>query len=283
MVMSEEGKEEKKAIAFQDDGFEGYVDEYVNPPEQAITSIVQGTRIKFSNDGRWVDSEDSEIDTNKELIAVKLLRVLQKWSPDNTPLETRILAPNEPWPDIDAMNDACPRSEWRQDFNGNPTGPWQTQRVCYFVQPISLKKFTYVTGTIGGQRAILELASNVTWMRKRVNPGALAVVKLESTFMPTRYGGRMAPSLTIVRWLGPSDGGGEPVITTPPSTALPPQGATQSNPATSAAEILPPLKPAAAPQPARSSKPKSEVSPTAGLEPIERPTVKQDLQDEVPW
>jgi hypothetical protein len=184
MVMSEEGKEEKKAIALQDDGFEGYVDEYVNPPEKAITSIVQGTRIKFSNDGRWVDSEDSEIDTSKELIAVKLLRVLQKWSPDNTPLETRILAPNEPWPDIDAMNDACPRSEWRQDFNGNPTGPWQTQRVCYFVQPISLKKFTYVTGTIGGQRAISELASNVTWMRKRVKPPRRWLVN-PNLFKPT--------------------------------------------------------------------------------------------------
>jgi hypothetical protein len=214
--------------------------------------------------------------------------VIQKWSPENLPLETRILAPNEPWPDIDAMNDACPRNEWRQDFNGNPVGPWQAQRVCYLMHEISMKKFTYVTGTIGGQRAMSELASNVAWMRKRVNAGATPIVKLESIFMPTRYGGRMAPSLTIVRWLGPSGGGGESIGVTAPPTALPPQSAAaQGNPATSTAEILPPLKSSAtsAPtaKPAAKPKSKAEMKPTAGLQPIEQPTVKRDLQDEIPW
>jgi hypothetical protein len=291
--MSEQDSEEKKVVVLHqnDDGFEGYVDEYVNPPEQVSASIIVGTRLKYSNDGRWLDNENKPINTSQELIATKLLRVIQKWSPENLPLETKILAPNEPWPDIDAENDACPRNEWRQDFNGNPVGPWQAQRVCYLMHEISMKKFTYATATIGGQRAISELANNVAWRRKRVNAGATPIIKLDSIFMPTRYGGRMAPSLTIVRWLGPSGGGGQSIGVTAPPTALPPQkaaalpsqSAAQGNPATSAGEILPPLSSAATPKPARSSKPKSGISPTVGLQPIEQPTVKQDLQDEVPW
>ena len=112
--MNDRSDEMKNLPATEDDGFEGYCDTYVVPQEQANSSIIEGTRLKFSNEGKWVDSENADFDTDRELLAVRLLRVVQKWV-NNSVVETRILQPHEPWPDLEAMNEACPRSEWRED------------------------------------------------------------------------------------------------------------------------------------------------------------------------
>jgi len=292
--MSDRNDEIKKDVvlpATEDDGFEGYCDVYAAPPEQASSSIVEGTRLKFSNEGKWVDSENADFDTDRELLAVRLLRTVRKWPGDDSPAETRILQSHEPWPDLEAMNDACPRSEWREDFNGNMVGPWQLQRVAYLLDPgPSLQRFTYITGTIGGQRTLAELARNVSWMRKYRGAGVLPVVRLGSVFMPTRYGGRQAPCITIVRWIGPGGGGGEVELPTPPTTLPPPQAAPSGT-----AEILPPLSSAAkenpapkpaAPKPAapRPARPKSKpaAKATAGLQSVEEPSLAEEMRDEIP-
>jgi hypothetical protein len=289
--MNDQSDETKKDVALsaaEDDGFEGYCDTYVAPQEQTNASIVEGTQLKYANEGKWITREGADFDTNKELLVVRLLRVCQKWSPDNDPIEHKILAPNEPWPDVEAWNNACPRNEWRTGFNDDLVGPWQLQRVAYLLdRSAALKRFTYVTGTIGGQRTLSELARNVTWMRKYRGPGVLPVVRLESVFMPTRYGGRQAPCITIVRWIGPTGGGGEVESITPPPTLPPPQTAPDG-----VAEILPPLSPAAkekpalkpaASKPAPKPKQKPAAKISAGLQTVEGPSLKEEMQDEIPW
>ena len=150
-----------------------------------------------------------------ELIAVDVVRIAQKWV-NQEPAETVVLAPDEK-PCIDERNAAAPRSEWGEDFNGNPRGPWQFQLIVYLLDPGTMDRFTYPTGTIGGQIAVRELADKVKWMRRFKGDRVCAVVALSDVFMPTRFGGRQRPHLAIKRWVALGSG----ALAAPATTAIP--------------------------------------------------------------
>ena len=54
--------------------------------------VIQGTRLRFSNDFTWLNDADEEIASDLELVVVDRVRVLQKWI-DQSPVkdETRFL------------------------------------------------------------------------------------------------------------------------------------------------------------------------------------------------
>jgi hypothetical protein len=142
----------------------------------------------------------------QELIAIDILRIVQKWI-DQKPVETIIVPPGEKFPDVKAMNEAAPKSEWRENLNGEMIGPWQMQYILSLLDAHSLDKFTVPTSTIGGGIACRELADKVAWMRKHKGSNVSAVIKLADKFMNTRFGGRQRPHFNIVRWIG-FDGAG---------------------------------------------------------------------------
>jgi hypothetical protein len=106
--------------------------------------MIQGTRIKFSNEGKWTDNQGIELDPGKHYLAIGVERVVNKWPVEQgPPLETIVLAPGQPFPNIDKMNKACPKSEWREAF-GKQVGPYKPQRLLYLLDRLmTLDKYTF--------------------------------------------------------------------------------------------------------------------------------------------
>jgi hypothetical protein len=184
--------------------FTGYEDLVEGEEEQQIGALIQGTKIKFTNTAMWMANGDEELPADLKLVVVEILRVVQKWGPDGKPIEehTRILAPGEKWPDVAALNEACPRSEWRE-FRGQMFGPWQAQRIVYFVDLFAtMAKYTWPTATIGGRIAINDLVDRTKWAQKFHGAPLYPIVTLSDIPMNTRYGERQRPHFIVQKqWM----------------------------------------------------------------------------------
>src|SRR6516164_2641375 len=114
------------------DGFDGFTDETEGEDEQSSGSLIVGTKIKFDEAQVWVDSNGKKLPAGLELVFIKVRRVVRKWGPDNKSIEgeTKILEPHEKWPDFDALNAKCPKSQWHEAF-GKIRGPYRGQRLVY--------------------------------------------------------------------------------------------------------------------------------------------------------
>ena len=205
----------KQSTQTQLDGFTGYDDRVEGDDGPQGGAVIQGTIVKFSNEGKWITGDGDEMSPDHELVTVDVARIVQKWI-NQKPEETIFVAPGEKFPDVAEMNEKAPRSEWRENLNGEMVGPWQKQVVLYLVDLQTLDKFTYPTSTTGGSIAIHELCDKVKWMRRR-RPDANAVVTLSDVHMNTRFGGRQRPHFKIVRWIGFD---GEGALSTPKPLAL---------------------------------------------------------------
>src|SRR5262249_54537645 len=147
------------------DGFDGYTDESEggeqDQDQNTPRRVIQGERIAFSKQGIWVGADKQPLPSNLQLLVADVIRVVQKWGPDGMPAaDPHILGPNEKWPDIDAMNEACPKSEWRMYFN-QLIGPYQKQRVVYLWDPVTMNKYTWPTSSNSGMAAVANLVEKI--------------------------------------------------------------------------------------------------------------------------
>jgi len=275
-----------------DDSFAGFVDTYEGEDEIVNQRMIQGTRIKFSNEGKWTDNQGIELDPGKHYLAIGVERVVNKWPVEQgPPLETIVLAPGQPFPNIDKMNKACPKSEWREAF-GKQVGPYKPQRLLYLLDRLmTLDKYTFPTSTVGGTRAVHELADKIAWMRRYRQAGVRPLVQLSTTFMPTQYGGRQRPHFIIVDWIAPSGGDVKlehkptPQISGPAEAAA---GADVSTPATSATPATPATPATSTNSSAKSStkssaKPSKETLAKAGLKTVSEPSLAEEMSDDIPF
>jgi hypothetical protein len=200
----------------------------------------------------WVDRNDEQISPEREFLAVDIARVVQRWE-DNLPVETRILGPGEKVPDIKALNEAIPKKDWGKDPGGNPRAPWQFQYVVYLLDPNTLDRFSYPTGTTGGKIAVHDLKDKTLWMRKFRGEKVCAVVTLSDTFMNTQFGGRQRPHFIIKRWVQP---GGQPAVAAPEQLALPMQDVVEPTLSEQMKDEVPPFD-----DPADINVPKAPPSP----------------------
>jgi hypothetical protein len=196
------------------DGFSGFNEEVEGDDRPQGGSVIQGTLIKFTSEAEWVTGNGDEMSRERELIPIDIVRIVQKWI-DQKPVETIIVPPGDKFPDVKAMNEKAPRSEWRENMNGEMVGPWQMQYLVYLLDAHTLDKFTFPTSTIGGGMACRELADKVAWMRKYKGPKVSAVITLADTFMNTRFGGRQRPHFKVGRWIGFDTGGGGDALPAP--------------------------------------------------------------------
>ena len=199
------------------DNFEGWEDGVEGDDRPQGAGIIQGSLIKFTNEAMWVTRDGDELSADLELVAVDVGRVVQKWQDDRT-VETIILQPHQKFPDVEEMNEKVPKKEWVEGPDGNMRGPWQAQHILYLLDPKTMDKYTFPTGTTGGRIAIRELVDKTTWMRRLRGPTVYAVVLLSDTFMNTKWGGRQRPHFKIVHWisLGSESGQVEALPTPPP-------------------------------------------------------------------
>jgi hypothetical protein len=207
------------------DGFEGWEDRFEGDDRPEGAGIIQGILLKFTNEATWVTRDGDELPANLELVAVDVGRVVQKWQ-DQQPVETIILEPHQKFPDIQEMNEKVPREDWVEGPDGQPRGPWQAQHILYLLDPKTMDKYTFPTGTTGGRIAVGELRDKTVWMQRLRGPNVYAVVLLSDTFMRTRFGGRQRPHFKIVRWVRLDGEGGEVEALPPPSPHKPAQQTT---------------------------------------------------------
>ena len=98
-------------------------------------------------------------------------------------------------------------SECSDGPDGKRRGPYQAQYVLYLLNLATMDRYTFPTGTVGGQIAVREVVDKTKWMRKLRGANVYPVVTLSDTFMPTRFGGRQRPHFEIKRWVsfGPDE------------------------------------------------------------------------------
>jgi hypothetical protein len=229
------------------DNFAGWEDGVEGDDRPEGAGIIQGTLIKFTNEGKWPTRDGDELPTDLELVAANVNRVVQKWS-DGQPVETIILEPHQKFPDIEELNEKVPKKEWVEGPDGQPRGPWQAQHILYLLDTGPMDKYTFPTGTTGGRIAIGELRDKLVWMRRLRGPSVHPVITLADKFMNTKWGGRQRPHFKIVRWVSLGGEGGQ-------------------------VEALPPPPPLAAGEPAKSELPLKEVK---------EPTIQEDMNDDLP-
>lgn len=113
------------------DGFD-YESEYDDGDADSGGGILSGTtRIKYGPP--WMAAVSKEpMAASLELMAAKVERVIIRFHGTDVP-ETRVLEPGEKFPNMKALNDSVPRTEWATDFNGNPKGPWEAQHVLFLL------------------------------------------------------------------------------------------------------------------------------------------------------
>jgi hypothetical protein len=215
------------------DGFAGYEDAVEGDDEQTSSRVIQGTLLKFSNESEWITGDGEEMSSELELIVIDIGRVVQKWC-DGAPVETIVLAPGQRFPDVEKLNETVPKKEWEEGPDGKPRGPWQAQHVVYLLDPKTMDRYTWPTGTVGGAIAIRELVDKVKWMRRFRGQNVYAVVTLSDVHMRTRFGGRQRPHLAIQRWVTLGDDGH--ALPAPETPKLPGQGAKEVS-APSAKEV----------------------------------------------
>jgi hypothetical protein len=172
-------------------------------------NITKGEKIKFTLDFRWEIARSGEvIDPQREFLVAGILRVMQKWIPGQNKPETRILAPNEKFPDLKKLNDEAPRSEWRDKF-GKQVGPYQGAHIVYLIENAeTVSAFTWIADidTAGASRAVKELRETTQLTRRvRGQANLLPIATLSDTFMPTQYGGRQRAHFNILGYksIGP--------------------------------------------------------------------------------
>jgi hypothetical protein len=197
------------ALTPTSDGFDGYNGQVAG--DEGATQQggqIQGTLLRFGITARWEARDDRVISDDVRLIVTDIIRKVVKWGLDKGPPEETIIVPyGQPFPDIEGMNDAIPRNQWRQGFNGLE-GRWQPQQNVVLLNPLTMEVFTFITSTKGGFAAIRELVDKVKAMRKYRGPGVSPIVILGNKPMRTKYGERRRPDFNIIDWVGMRGTGG---------------------------------------------------------------------------
>jgi hypothetical protein len=254
------------------DGFDEIENEGVEGEDEGQQGgrIIQGTRLLFTNDFVWMTSDDEEFSRGRELAVVDTTRVVQKWV-DQKVEDTILVPPSQKWPDVDKLNEACPKSEWQEGPDSRMRGPWQRARVTYLVDLETMERFTHASGAVGTDICVREFRDKVRTMRRLRGEHVYAVVTLTDRFMPTRFGGRQRPDFKIMRWIS-----FDPEDKVLPAPTLPKEIDHVSN---TSEEAKPATKTNAQAQtkPATEIKPQGETKPTnTAAKPNKRGVVRTD-------
>jgi hypothetical protein len=169
--------------------------------ERGGTNLIKGIIIKFA-DGVWKQNKTEPLQQGPKGPTFAVVGVVTAWVhwKGGKPIEHLITQPGQAHPWREDFGD-LDESEWELGIGGLPSNPWKDTRYLYLVDPRTGKTYTYITDTHGGRQAVGELKDAIANVR-RAQPGALPVVQLATTTMPTRFGVKPRPDLTIIEWRG---------------------------------------------------------------------------------
>ncbi|SRR5712692_6067372 len=216
--------------------------------------IIQGDFLKCV-DGYWSSKTCAELP--QQLLALETRTFLQRWL-DDKKVKTII---GRSLPDPDRLNAEIPRGEWRNGLDGNPEPPWKKQYLVYLLDENTAAAFTFSNHTAGAKIAVNNLKDRVHRMRMLRGDNVVARVELSRAPMRTEFGQKLRPDFKVVAWHKLGDGGNVIEAGTPPK---------QLPPANAYAEAK-----------GRTLKTVDPISNV--ITEVERPSVKEELDDEIPF
>jgi hypothetical protein len=163
-------------------------------------SPVRGVALKFQNSGDWTQGYDGE--SAADIGDLLLADVAEAWRfmMKGRPVEYVLREPGMPKPPRPGTFEN--ESSWPL-YNGEPSDPWSWVSILHFLSIETGTTYNFVASTVGARRARDELLEQVRSMRQ-ITPGALPIVQLGVTSMPTQYGSRSRPMLRIRGWKRPA-------------------------------------------------------------------------------
>jgi hypothetical protein len=219
----------------------------------------------------WINRDDSPLDLGREWFVMSTRTALQLWQHGEL-IDTLVKQKGKPLPDLAELNAKIPQSTWDEGFDGKPKPPWQQQWFVHLLDPQTAERRTFVGNSIGAMRGVTELQDDVSWMRRLRVKAVSPIVTFGTKPMNTKYGIKPRPWFRVTRWIALNIDGGVAVENkTPP--ALPPTGEAEQPEAERPDGY--PNDYAAAKGRASNKKPK--------LKEVERPTLVEELDDEIPY
>ena len=215
---------------------------------------------------------------------------------------------DKPLPDLEQLNGAIPKSEWECGLDGHPRIPYSHQYCIYLLDPNDGQFLTLMNSTVGMRMLWESLAERWEVMRHLRGADVIAVVNLATRpFKTTKWGIKYRPDLKILEWRKPRGGGGDrlagPVAPTPQlptASSAPPTPSVQTStpapvpapmPGASTSPHAPPPPPRWANPPAPPPPPPARPTPSgeqkmtdglAFLEQVNPPTLREELNDDLP-
>jgi hypothetical protein len=157
-------------------------------------SPIRGANIRFKDGEYYSFAEKLDLSQNTYLV-LDLREGWQKLRRDCPP-EYLIRIPGEPKPPQPFVDE----QDWPLNLNGVKEHPHKYTWFLHLLDAGTGETSTFSTNTTGGRIAIGELKDQIAFMR-RLRPGALPVVSMQSKPMPTGYGGtKPRPHFKIEGW-----------------------------------------------------------------------------------
>ena len=277
------GSEKRNEV--ESDGVDNFSPEQIGRKAGAFG----GARLLKFVDGHFVTREGEEIGPDKELVVLGLNKVVQKFVGRKL-LDTIIVPDGENVPNLNEMNDAAPREEWGVDLNNNPVGPYTLVLVLKLINGVTLDRFAFITNSVGGSIAIGDLSDKTRIMRRFRGPNVSPVVSLGVTTFRTNFGPKKRPDFRIVRWtrLSPD------VLPGPDRPTAAPTPAIGRYEPVATPTIAPVDRPAPAPAAATAAVPAAAAQSPPALAaavregttlgtPVDPPTLKEEMEDDLPF
>jgi hypothetical protein len=157
-------------------------------------SPVRGNSLKFDGGAFFIGREKTLLKETKQFIVVDRGEgwlFLKK----GCAAEYIMRAPGAPRP----AQPNVPEREWPTDLSGKPSHPWKWTLYIYLMTVESGETFTFSSSTTGGRIGVDELTQQIQIMR-RMKPGAVPIIELESKQMKTGYGSKPRPHFAIKGW-----------------------------------------------------------------------------------
>jgi hypothetical protein len=173
-------------------------DNFALAAAHAHSSTIVGERLRFSKGRFLIGRGDGEPLPAGATFEVHDVQAAWVKFIDGRIVDQRVGYPMPARDELDDIDEAA----WPIGPDGKPQDPWSNQRYLYLIDPESGRELTFVTSSVYGRAAVETLASQIA-IKRRSAPGAIAVVRPEAGYKPSRsYGAIPAPKFPIVVWSG---------------------------------------------------------------------------------
>jgi hypothetical protein len=153
-------------------------------PSLDAEQAIHGQRPEFM-DKEWF-LNGTVMPPGQEFLVLGIKKVVQRWE-DGKPVEAIVEHPDRELPDVEALNQAIPKSEWDITPDGKPRPPWSLSYAVYLLRLQDAQIFTSINSTQGQRAAAKSLSDSIRWMCALKQKMVWPVVTLGSQLFSKRF------------------------------------------------------------------------------------------------